>query len=129
MKQITRNASFATWKMLSPVIEMAGRLGFEIEPCVDWEDYGARFSTANDKDAGYMVKSVRDVFTGLSTGERPVLAAMLHAADFSWLADELSGSQTWTRLDRTYGDHASLIAWLRATAISETGTERPRFHH
>jgi hypothetical protein len=110
MKQITGTASFATWKMLSPVIQMAGRFGFEIEPCLSWEDYGERFRTANDKDAGYMVKSAREAFNGLSTDERPVLAAMLHAADFSWLADELSGSQTWTRLDRTYGDHAAAVA-------------------
>jgi len=110
MNPRTRTASFTTWKTLSPVIQMAGKLGFKIEPCLSWQDYGERFRITNDTDAGYMVKSARDVFTGLSTGERPVLAAMLHAADFSWLADELSGSQTWTRLDRTYGDHAAAVA-------------------
>lgn len=93
MKQIARTPSFATWKTLSPVLEVAGRLGFEIEPCLSWEDYGERFRIANDRDAGYMVKSAREALNGLSTGERPVLAAMLHAADFSWLADELSGSR------------------------------------
>ncbi|MBY3531840.1 hypothetical protein HFN68_02610 [Rhizobium laguerreae] len=110
MNQRTRTASFATWKMLSPVTEMADRLGFDIEQCIDWEEYGDRFRAANDKDEGHMVKSARDLFTGLSTGERPVLAAMLHAADFSWLADELSGQETWTRLSRTYGDHAAAVA-------------------
>jgi hypothetical protein len=110
MNQNTRVASFAAWKKLSPVVQMADGIGFDIEPCHNWEDYGTRFRAANDSD-GDMVNAARNLFGGLSTGERPVLVAMLHAADFSWLADELSGNETWTLLSRTYGNHAAAVAF------------------
>lgn len=104
------DAGFATWKTLEPVANIARRLGFDIKRCDDWDDYGERFRVANDRNEGHMVKAARKLFGELSTGERPVLTAMLHVADFSWLADELSGQETWTRLDRTYGNHATAVA-------------------
>ncbi|PYE29054.1 hypothetical protein C8J32_101917 [Rhizobium sp. PP-CC-3A-592] len=101
---------FNTWKHLSPVQSMAERLGFQaLAMCRDWDDYRNRFISANG-DAGRMVKATESLWDYLSTGERPVLAAMLHAADFSRLADRFSGDETWTTLDRTEGDHALAVA-------------------
>jgi hypothetical protein len=101
---------FKVWKQLPPVQQMAHRLGFDttLARCHDWDDYTSRFIAAND-DGGRMVKAAEDLWGYLSTGERPVLAAMLHAADFSRFADEFSGTETWSRLDRTYGDHAVAV--------------------
>jgi hypothetical protein len=102
--------NFETWKRLSPVEEISQKLNFDIANCSSWEDYGERFRTANDRNIGHMVTRARAIIGHLSTGEVPVLQAMLHAADFSWLSDELSGDGTWQRLDRTYDDNAKAVA-------------------
>jgi hypothetical protein len=101
---------FKTWKELGPVQEMAHRLGFnaDLAECHDWDDYTSQFIAANN-DSGRMVKKAQSLFDYLSTGERPVLAAMLHAADFSRIADQLSGAENWSMLDRTYDDHAVAV--------------------
>lgn len=102
---------FNTWKHLAPVRSLAERLKFNntLALCDDWDDYQTRFIRANDED-GRMVKAAENLWGYLSTGERPVLAAMLFAADFSRFADRLSESGTWSALDRTYGDHAAAVA-------------------
>lgn len=102
--------TFTTWKNLDPVQGMGSRLNFEdaLALCHNWDDYKRRFIQANNAD-GCMVKAAKDLWGYLSTGERPVLAAMLHAADFSRFADEFSGGGTWSALDRTYGDHAAAV--------------------
>lgn len=46
----------------------------------------------------------------LSPGELSVLAAMLHAADFSRQADALCEETTWRGLERTHGDNATAVA-------------------
>lgn len=102
---------FKTWKELGPVQQMAHRLGFDaaLAQCHDWDDYTSAFIAAND-DNGRMVKKAQSLVGYLSTGERPVLAAMLHAADFSRFADEFAEQETWRQLDRTYGEHAAAVA-------------------
>ena len=101
---------FKVWKRLSPVQQIAEQLGFNktLAECTNWDDYTTRFIAANDRE-GRMVHAAKELFEVLSTGERPVLAAMSHAADFSRIADQLSGTETWSRLDRTYGDHAVAV--------------------
>lgn len=110
-KIIGRFQSFSTWKSLAPVQGMAARLGFEdaLSRCQSWDDYTRQFIRANDAN-GRMVKAAKGLWGYLSTGERPVLAAMLHAADFSRFADKFSEGETWSALDRTYGDHAVAVA-------------------
>lgn len=102
---------FTTWKNLDPVQGIAARLDFgsTLADCQDWDDYTARFISANDK-GGRMVKAAEDLWGYLSTGERPVLAAMLFAADFSRFADRFFEGGTWSALDRTDGDHAVAVA-------------------
>lgn len=108
---VKRFDTFSAWKNLPPVRGMATRLGFEDElsRCQSWDDYKWDFIEANKAD-GRMVKAAKSLWSYLSTGERPVLAAMLHAADFSRFADEFSDGELWSALDRTYGDHARAVA-------------------
>lgn len=108
---IRQRQTFSVWKSLAPVQGMAARLGFEdtLSQCQSWDDYTRQFIRANDAD-GRMVKAAEGLWGYLSTGERPVLAAMLHAADFSRSADRFSDGETWSALDRTYGDHATAVA-------------------
>lgn len=101
---------FDTWKNLDPVEDVARKLGFDIGSCRSWDHYGSRFRAANDKDTGHLVKRAKELAGVLSTGELPVLQAMLHAADFSRQADEISEERTWRRLDNTYGDNATAVA-------------------
>lgn len=102
---------FNTWKNLDPVQQMAKRLKFSatLAACEDWDDYTTHFVRANDEN-GRMVRAAENLWGYLSTGERPVLAAMLHAADFSKFADRFTEGHTWRTLDRTFGDHAAAVA-------------------
>jgi hypothetical protein len=101
---------FNSWKKLDPVVDIAGKLVFDIGRCTDWADYGTRFRAANDRNVGYMVTRATELAAVLSTGELPVLQAMLYAADFSRQADGIGEGQTWRRLDNTYGDNATAVA-------------------
>jgi hypothetical protein len=101
---------FSTWKTLDPVEDIARKLGFDIDSCRSWDDYSRRFQATNDKDVGHLVKRAKEIAGVLSTGELPVLQAMLHAADFSRQADEIAEKRTWRRLDYTHGDNATAVA-------------------
>lgn len=102
---------FPTWKNLGPVKEIAARMGFEedLSKATTWDDYTSRFIRANDNN-GRMVNAAQSLWGYLSRGERPVLAAMLHAADFSRFSDKFSDGGIWRDLDHTYGKHAAAVA-------------------
>lgn len=100
---------FDRWKSLSPVKEMAGRIELDIGACRSWSDYTETFCNENDRTEGALVNRVRGLAGVVSTGELPVLLAMLHAADYSRAADELAGESLWKRLDLTYGDCAEAV--------------------
>ena len=102
--------NFNTWKQLQPVKDAAENLGFNIAACVSWQHYGERFRAANDKNVGHLVNRAREIADRLSSGELPVMLALLHAADFSAQADELSRGETWSMLDYTHGDHVAAVA-------------------
>jgi hypothetical protein len=101
---------FLRWKSLRPVMEIAGRIGLNIGDCQNWSDYAEAFRAEKDLSNGDLIQRARREFFLLSTGEVPVLMSMLHAADYSHVADELAGNNYWRRLDRTCGDHAEAIA-------------------
>ncbi len=102
--------NFNTWKTLDPVEDIAHKLGFDVSQCSSWDDYGSRFRAANGKDVGRLVTRAAEIAHHLPAGELSVLAAMLHAADFSRQADTLCGGATWKGLDRTHGDDATAVA-------------------
>lgn len=87
--------------------EICLRLGLDISGLICWRDYVAAVAMLARRDNA-LVKAARQL--PLSSGERAVLAAALHAADYSWLADELDEGRTWWRLDITHGDHAAAVA-------------------
>lgn len=104
------DTGFDTWKGLMPVQLVAHQLGLAemLAKSKDWDDYTSRFIAANDN--GLIVKAAQTLFADLATEDRNVLAAMLHAADFSRVADELSERLTWWRLSRVGGDNALAVA-------------------
>ncbi|KJS08560.1 MAG: hypothetical protein VR78_17810 [Hoeflea sp. BRH_c9] len=104
------SAGFQAWRALDPVIHMSRKLGFDMSQCYSWQSFRSEFIRVNDQDVGHLVQAARRIEGVLSTGELPVLLAMLHAADFSWLADELADGQTWRMMDRTHGPHATAVA-------------------
>jgi len=103
-------SGFKRWRSLDPVRHMADRLKLDISHCRTWEDYTEAFGDENDRTDGDLVERARSAIGVLSTGEIPVLLAMLHAANYDHVADELSGKDIWWRLSRTSGDHAEAVA-------------------
>lgn len=102
---------FERWKALPPVENLAKSLSFDAElaQCKDWDEYANRFTAANG-DEGRLIEAARKLSKTASTGEISVLAAMLHAGDYSHVADEISQVGVWSRLERTCGDHAEAVA-------------------
>jgi hypothetical protein len=101
---------FLRWKALPPVQEMAERIDLDISLCRSWSDYTAAFCNENDHSEGNLVKRVRQLADVVSTGEVPVLLGMLHAADYSRVADEIGGEDIWRRFDLTHGQCAEAAA-------------------
>lgn len=106
----TFSGHFMLWKRLPPIQEMAHRLNLDISACRKWRDYTVVFRNENDRTDGQLVERIRKLACVVSTGELPVLQAMLHAANYSQVAGELGGDDNWCRLSRTSGDHAEAVA-------------------
>lgn len=103
-------ANFLVWKALPPVRDMAERISLDIGKCQTWSDYTEVFCAENRRSDGKLVDSIRKLAGVVSTGEVPVLLGMLHAADYSRVADEIGGDDIWRRFDRTYGECAQAAA-------------------
>lgn len=101
---------FLRWKTLPPVQDMAERIGLDISLCHSWSDYTEAFCDENTRSDGDLVKRVTQLAGVVSTGEVPVLLGMLHAADYSRVADEIGGEDVWRRFDRTHGQCAEAAA-------------------
>ncbi len=101
---------FLRWKVLPPVQDMAERVGLDISLCHSWSDYTEAFCDENNRSSGGLVKRVKHMAGVVSTGELPVLLGMLHAADYSRIADEIGGEDVWRRFDRTHGQCAEAAA-------------------
>jgi hypothetical protein len=101
---------FDRWKSLAPVQDMAERIDLDISTCCSWSDYTEVFCRENDRSSGDLVKRMKQLADVVSTGEVPVLLGMLHAADYSRVADEIGGNDVWRRLSGTCGEHAEAAA-------------------
>lgn len=86
---------------------MAGRLGVQIDQCETWQDFGVACRHAN-RGAKFTDKAVK-MGGVLSSGEVSVLCALLHAADYSSVADSIASDGTWYRLSRTIGPHGEAV--------------------
>lgn len=69
--------------------DVAARLGLDISGLNSWSEYTTVAVAFNGRDEGRLVHRARAYAAVCSTGERLVLLAALHAADFAWLADEM----------------------------------------
>jgi hypothetical protein len=106
----TKEVDFGHWKSLDPVKEMCGRLGLDLNGCQTWSGFTEYVVETNRASGRTWVGKVREEEGSMSLGERPVLWAMLHAADFSWLADELSDGRFLRKVEDTHGDHRRAVA-------------------
>ena len=78
------------------------RLGVDISNIANWCDYTETMVQYNARE-GILVDAARRFAGVASSGEVVALYAVLAAADFCWLADELSGRNLWDSLS-TMGD-------------------------
>lgn len=106
----TKEVDFQHWKSLDPVKEMCGRLGLDLNGCQTWSGFTEYVVEANRASGRTWVGKVREEEGSMSSGERPVLWAMLHAADFSWLADELSDGRFLRKVEDTDGEYRRAVA-------------------
>lgn len=87
--------------------EIAHRLGVPCDKAATWAEYTARFQRYAGDSKSFA--RLRSEIEGLSRGEVAIACAMLHAVDYSWLADEVEGGQAWRRLDSVSGAHRSAV--------------------
>lgn len=109
-------ATFRHWRNLSIVKQVTSGLNLDVGKCCSWqhlaEHVGETITIAGSAAWG---EKVRDLNNRHSAGERPVLWAVLHAAQLSELADELSYGRFFAQLADSHGEHlvAVLTALLR----------------
>lgn len=72
-------------------------LGFDISGLETWSEFTAEAVRFNFQTDGGLVDAARRRAGVCSSGELPLLCAFLAAADFAWLADELTGTEAWSR--------------------------------
>jgi hypothetical protein len=75
----------------------------------NWGEYRQRFVATNGDD-GQLIRTARKFSKKASTGEVSVRAAMLHAGNFTDIADEISQAGVWTRFGRTRDEYAEAVA-------------------
>lgn len=83
------------------------RLGLRIDACASWDEFtlaAVRFNAG-----GALVTRARDLDEVASSGERVLLHAILHAADFDWLADELTDGRAWRRMSSASGPYRNAV--------------------
>lgn len=91
-----------------PAAGLCWRMGVDIQPCRTWREFTDAMVFKADRAA--FMEAARDLDNVASTGERAVVHAILHAADFAAQADEFAQGRTWWRLSCTTGDHAAAVA-------------------
>ena len=100
---------FAAFKA-GPGGVMARALGIGVDGCSTWRQFMSAAIAFNDSQLGVLVDRARHLDGVVSSGQRPLLQAILHAVDFSWLADELGAGKTWRQLEVPDSDYRAAIA-------------------
>lgn len=99
-----------------PARDLLRRIGVDISKCETWDEFTAYVVKVNDAfnadegKCGLVVKRAVALYPVLSTGERVLMEAVLHAADFTRIATELADGETWRNLNFTYGTFAEAVA-------------------
>jgi hypothetical protein len=91
-----------------PAADICAKAGLDLRRLYTWNDLTWAFS---DLDA-LKDETLVDTFLKMpgSTGDTAVIQAILHAADYSHIADSMKGSGTWSRLQYVTGEHAESVA-------------------
>lgn len=120
---MTETLTFAAFRA-GPGGQIAHRIGIPISQCARWDDAQHAFSrlfSGDAEEADAAMRRVRDAIAVMSTGEKAVAYALLHALDYSRQADEFSGGGMWRTLDYVSGNHrrAIIAAILRQDGAEE----------
>lgn len=104
--------NFASFKTSEPARVMFRKLGLleYLETSKSWNSLRALIVEFNDPDKGRFVALARECDGVASSGERVLLHAICYAADFAWLADELTDGRAWQRMGRTDENFALAVA-------------------
>ena len=91
--------------------EICRRIGVDISNLGSWREYTRAMVVYNNQEqGGKLVRRARN-FAGVAcSGEYVLLTACLWAADFAWLADELSEGCMWQWMDKVSGDYRDATA-------------------
>ena len=73
-----------------PAGDLACRMGLDISGCISWRHF-TDMAVAYNNCEGRLVEAGRRLYGIASTGEKPVVCALLAAADFAWLAAQFKG--------------------------------------
>lgn len=104
--------NFEEFQSSQPAREIFRKLGLSeyLEEATSWRALRAFIIHFNGADEGTFVALARECDGSVSSGERILLHAILYAADFAWLADELTDGKAWQHMDSAHDD------WRRAVA-------------
>lgn len=91
-----------------PAANICAQAGFIIKPLHDWTDFTAAFGALDAKNDWKLSDTFRRLPGG--SGDTAVIQAILHAADYSHVADKMKGSGTWSRLQYVTGEYAEAVA-------------------
>lgn len=110
--------TFEEWKNGEPAQDMFRKLGLShyLDVANSWSMLRYLIVDFNDPDRGNFVKLAKRCDSVCSSGERVLLHAILHATDFSWLADKLGGRKVWQDMEYVSGDHRKAVAACIAQA-------------
>ncbi|MBO9136899.1 hypothetical protein J5289_21690 [Rhizobium sp. B230/85] len=91
-----------------PANKICRKAGLNIDQCATFGEYTEAFQ-ALDRKIGH---KLGDFFLTLpaSTGETAVIQAILHAADYSRFADQMTPGDVWQRFQYVSGEHAETVA-------------------
>ncbi|WP_412064679.1 hypothetical protein [Rhizobium sp. SYY.PMSO] len=89
-----------------PAADICRKAGLSITKLGSWNQFTEAFQVLSQKTDYELPKRFQTM--PASSGEKAVIQAILHAADYSRYADEMEG--TWGRLDYVTGEHAEAVA-------------------
>ena len=98
--------TFADFKA-GPGADIIGMFGIPVDQCVNWDHLKETFVCANDD--GALTAKARRLNGVLSSRQRIVLHAVLHACDYDWLADEFAHGRSWDEFSSLGGQHLEAV--------------------
>ena len=95
--------TFETFKA-GPGGAFAREAGAAIDGCTTWREYQATCTHTKN-----FAKSLVERAKSASTGEKTVIAALLHDADYATQADAILPNGFWQALSRTEGSYKAAV--------------------